>query len=455
MINIQKIKFFFLFIVSFALPFNSLPLKFSKLGHLSSAGAFYPLFMLVAMYCLQIIRRIITRKQIVIKNNLLVGFVTIFLTYILFVLIYNLDNISQNEHMGVLGLTRFYVSYRLLLFGFLVMFAIASTVISIEHFQRIVRIISIVMTLFILFAIFQFIAYEYKGIFLDIYRIIGSYIYPEGLLEWALERRHALHSVTQEPSFLAMYLSVMTPFIITHSIKHKRYVLLSLITIVIIMSKSRTAYVIYTFELFLFFYFLKYYLIKLKYLLSASLLLAIFILIIFMTPLSTVFLSLIDMENSSNAARYAAAYSSLMVWWNNNILFGVGLGQTGFYSIQHLPDWGYLTGDIVDTINGERWPPIHNLLVRLLVETGLIGIMLFFAIYMYLIYQTYRIVSFKYRKNFEADLLGYAVIISLIASFLIMFNQELLFNFNIWVTWGLGLAYITMSKNEVQNITKC
>lgn len=451
MIDINRTKLFLLFIVIFALPFNSLPINI--LGQLSHEGAFYPLLTLVLIFCFQFVRNTVMKHEIIIHNKVLVVLIILFCIYTIYILLFNYYDISKNEYMDKFGVKRFVFQYFQLLFGFIVMFAIASTIYCKRQFETIMRIISIAVMLFILFAIFQFLAYEFQGIFLNLYQMIGKVIYPEGLIEWTLERRHALHSVTQEPSFLSMYLSVMAPFVIARAIKKKKYILLTLLTLVIIMSKSRTGYVIYTFELFLFFYFFKYHIIKLKYVLLLSLFVFIFILITLATPLSEIYFSLFDLEdNTSNAARYAASYSSLMLWWNNNILFGIGLGQTGFNSIQYLPDWGFISGDVHDTVNEKRWPPIHNMLVRMLVEVGLIGFTLFLSIYMYILRQTYKIVSYKYMKNFEVDLLGYAVIVSLVCSFLIMFNKELLSNFNIWITWGLALAYININKRDLKHV---
>lgn len=448
MVDIQRTKLFFLFITLFALPFNSLPID--KFGQLSHEGAFYPLFILVLIFCFQFIRDMVIKHEIVIHNKALVVLIILFCIYAVYILVFNYYDISENVYMGKFGIRRFIFQYLQLLFGFLVVFSIASTIYAKGQFETIVRFINIVVMLFILFAVFQFLAYEFQGVFLDLYKIVGKTIYHEGIIEWALERRHALHSVTQEPSFLSMYLSVMAPFVIARSIMRKKYVLLAFLTLVIIMSNSRTGYMIYTLELLLFFYFYKYHVIKLKYVLLMSLFAFIFMLMILATPLSEIYFSLFDLEdNTSNAARYAAGYSSLMLWWNNNIFFGIGLGQTGFNSIQYLPDWGFISGDVHDTVNEKRWPPIHNMFIKLLVEVGLIGFTLFLSIYMYILHQTYKIISYKYIKNLEVDLLGYAVIVSLVCSFLILFNRELLSNFNIWVTWGLALAYITINKREI------
>ena len=87
------------------------------------------------------------------------------------------------------------------------------------------------------------------------------------------------------------------------------------------------------------------------------------------------------MINISAGAR--GAYSSgAYAAFEDHPLTGVGLGASGFYIYQNLPDWSLTTvPEIARQLNPESrlYPNPKNMYVRLLAETGLIGFVLFLA----------------------------------------------------------------------------
>jgi len=448
---------YFLFIIALILlPFNGLPLTI--LGEGSKEGALYPLIILVFIFIFQnsIIR---INSNIYIQRILFkfIIFVLFFFIYIFFVYFFNYEVISNVYYMERTGNIRFFQQITQLGLGFLILFSISFYLNSEQKMFSMVKALRYIIIFYILFSLFQFIAYTFNGFTLTIYRIIGNYIYPEGLVEFALERRHALHSVSQEPSFLSMYLSFVSPFAIAYALLKKRFLILFLITLIILMSLSRTGYVIYSFQVFLLFFLFKYKYFTLKKFLTYILLLIPILVVVSLTPFIDTLLSLFDIENNgSNAARYAGAYSAIEVWLHNNIFFGVGLGQTGFHSIQYLPSWGFLSGDVYDTVNGLRWPPIHNLLIRVLVEIGLIGFIFWVGMFIYFLKKVHFIIYIKYKYLGYIDWLGYAIFVSLIGVFLSMFNRELFTNMIIWIVLGIALSYIKINikSKEIKNATK-
>ena len=66
----------------------------------------------------------------------------------------------------------------------------------------------------------------------------------------------------------------------------------------------------------------------------------------------------------------------------------MGLGASGFYIYQNLPDWALTTvPEIAKQLSPENrlYPNPKNLYVRLLAETGLIGFFLFVAFQFYML----------------------------------------------------------------------
>ena len=65
---------------------------------------------------------------------------------------------------------------------------------------------------------------------------------------------------------------------------------------------------------------------------------------------------------------------------NESPITGVGLGASGFYIYDHLPDWAMTTvPEIARQLSPENrlYPNPKNMYVRLLAETGLIGFFIF------------------------------------------------------------------------------
>ena len=83
-----------------------------------------------------------------------------------------------------------------------------------------------------------------------------------------------------------------------------------------------------------------------------------------------------------NAGARGAYSAGALAAFEEYPLTGVGLGASGFYIYQNLPDWALTTvPEIAKQLNPENrlYPNPKNLYVRLLAEAGLIGFFLFLA----------------------------------------------------------------------------
>lgn len=129
-------------------------------------------------------------------------------------------------------------------------------------------------------------------------------------------------------------------------------------------------------------------------------------------------------------------------------LTGVGLGGSGFYIYQNLPDWSLTTvPEIAKQLNPENrlYPNPKNLYVRLLAETGLFGFILFIAFQFNALGETLSL--FK-RKEEWARFAVVAGVFAWVAIALYNFTQDSLTTPNIWIVPGIlvGLATIQSDK---------
>jgi O-antigen ligase len=428
------------------LPFNGLPIYF--LGSLSSEGAFYPLFILVVITFFRqasrgVLRRIDKEIWILITAICFFSLISFFV---------NIDAIRSAEYMERYGINRYVQQFLQLLMGFMIAYSIAQAIDTERKFYRLIKVIVIVMSGVCIFGFFQLLAYNIGGSISDIHGQIGQLIFHEDITESAAMTGGRLHSVSQEPALLCMFVAVMAPYVITYSVATKRYYHIFFMTILVIFSYSRLGYVVYILLLTLL-----VFLHHKKYISTSKLFVFIpFIFVMFVgviiTPVADIVVSLGDIENNtSNAARYASPVSAVLLWLESNIYFGVGLGQSGFYSREYLPIWGFISGEIQEVSDGARWPFLHNLLVKILVENGIIGLLLWISLFGTILVKLNRVNRCNLRNGNNTSWFGYAVFSSVFGSCLIMFNRELFSNMNIWVSLGLAIGYIRMhATNAIQ-----
>jgi O-antigen ligase len=121
---------------------------------------------------------------------------------------------------------------------------------------------------------------------------------------------------------------------------------------------------------------------------------------------------------------------------------GVGLGASGFYIYQNLPDWTLTTvPEIARQLSPENqlYPNPKNLYVRLLAETGLVGFFLFLAFQFHVLGD---VLSLLRRKETLARFAATAGAFAWLGIALYNFTQDSFTTPNIWLIPGIlvGLA---------------
>lgn len=139
---------------------------------------------------------------------------------------------------------------------------------------------------------------------------------------------------------------------------------------------------------------------------------------------------------NSAGARAAYIFGALGAY-DESPITGVGLGASGFYIYQHLPDWALTTvPEIARQLNPETrlYPNPKNMYVRLLAETGLIGFFVFVAFLFSVLGDALRALQ---SKTAIGRYLGIAGIFSWFAVALYNLTQDSFATPNLWINFGI------------------
>jgi O-antigen ligase len=140
-------------------------------------------------------------------------------------------------------------------------------------------------------------------------------------------------------------------------------------------------------------------------------------------------------ENSAGA-RAAYTFGALGAYDESPIL-GVGLGASGFYIYDHLPDWALTTvPEIARQLSPENrlYPNPKNMYVRLLAETGLVGFFIFIAFLFSVLGDALRAVQ---SQTILSRYIGIAGIFSWFAIALFNVTQDSFATPNLWLNFGI------------------
>ena len=145
-------------------------------------------------------------------------------------------------------------------------------------------------------------------------------------------------------------------------------------------------------------------------------------------------------ENSAGA-RAAYTFGALGAY-DESPWLGVGLGASGFYIYDHLPDWSMTTvPEIARQLSPENrlYPNPKNMYARLLAETGLIGFFLFIAFQFSILGDV--LIGLQ-KKDSLMRFLGVAGLFSWFAILIYNSTQDSFATPNIWINFGVLVGMI-------------
>jgi O-antigen ligase len=153
---------------------------------------------------------------------------------------------------------------------------------------------------------------------------------------------------------------------------------------------------------------------------------------------------LVDINAGARGAYTVAAMGA----FQEAPLTGVGLGGSGFYIYQNLPDWSLTTvPEIAKQLNpsSRLYPNPKNLYVRLLAETGLIGFFLYLAFQFNILGE---VLSLYKRQELWARFAMAAGVFAWLAIALYNFTQDSLTTPNLWIVPGILVGLATHQSHK-------
>ncbi len=154
-------------------------------------------------------------------------------------------------------------------------------------------------------------------------------------------------------------------------------------------------------------------------------------------------------ENSAGAR--AAYIFGAMGAYEQSPIMGVGLGASGFYMYDHLPDWAMTTvPEIARQLSPDNrlYPNPKNMYVRLLAETGFPGFFIFLAFLFSILGDS--LLALKSDQTL-IRYLGIAGLFSWLAVAMYNVTQDSFATPNIWINFGIlagMIAYALESKDN-------
>lgn len=333
------------------------------------------------------------RYRNVYVTNVLKGYYLFFL-WVIFSTIINLPNIIGFTFKGFMA--EKYMISELMTLVFLLLMIIYYTEILLNRTNIILWIYKAIRISFYITLVFAFIQFLAmldidiaNKIYIETQKIFNTQ-YAHRFLNNYEEYITGISGSTKEPSAFGNYISVIFPWLIlgTMYLKNNRIGkwLVILAIICVIYSYSRTAYFTILLEILIILFICKKNIFSFRFLLVGVLIISVGLYFIVtndevLEKVINVFFSFGENAEtnrmSSNITRFSLQVAAFNIFLANPIL-GVGLGQFGFHYPNFLPDWAFLSSEILTAINPNNSIIYgsYNTHIRVLAESGIIGFIL-------------------------------------------------------------------------------
>lgn len=436
------------------LPFNALPYFKFAFREMANEGAFFPILLMSAVCVINLTNG----KKLHVPSHSSVFVLAIFIGWVVISGLANFLEISQAFTKGRSGIEKFIFQYLLLgfvVFTSLLVFQIGRKDLGFLYkFRRYATYSLVPVCLYCIVEVLAISGNDYAVRYLQ---AIDHYIRDE---EYGVAIFRRLRSVSGEPSYFAMYISFIFPWIFSYLItepKYRWYFLMLIIFLagMLLLTFSRSAYGVVGLQMVLLimgviFYSRKKYLKKLSFL-TAAVTITIILLtgvvnldIVQWDDVSGVLFSLLDTESINNIGRYGAQSAAFNMAYHNPF-FGVGFGQYGFNMPAYVPEWAKVSPEIEEWMSStpdSSWAPALGLYARIAGELGYMGLAVWLYLWVSLLYSCYR----QFKKNcvnlHRCDGLGLALLVSMVGILMAGLNSDSLRFFGYWMLLPLSWIYL-------------
>jgi len=445
MYNRRKIATIVFGLILFSIPFNGIFV--APLGELQSELILIPfVFGLVWLILRGRILSWLSTQEIT--------FVCLFTLVILLSLFANSTVIEVASFRERTGLEKFLTSFAVVVFGFTLMRVTILLIIDIGFDQIFSSMALYVFALtIIMFAVgvFEFLTWFFPG-FRSWYLFLGDFLFSGQGYDYIPRR---LRSVSFEPPALAASLGFLLTFSIggimeTKGTSQKFYAgsILMMVVMMILSASALAILILLTLSIGLIL--IRNKIAQLMITTMFVLVFSVFALFLFNIELSEkILLSIIDFRSSSDITRSSSLVAGGRAF-NENLIFGVGLGQYGFHAQGMTPSWGYWAWEVRDYFSNPKapWPPIYSLSARVFVELGIIGAIVWFGSLFFNLVTVFKpgrpLVVSNGSKIFLALAFIYIFAISMsVGSFKFP---------GIWITLGFAYAFSSEMRRVAQEV---
>ena len=458
--NMNKVIYLLMMFTIFLIPFNNLPYLNTVLKELSYNATSYPVLILMVIMMIYIIKEM----RIVKVKDKSIYILIAFIITCLILSFFNISEILTNSFKGKSGIRRLVFQFPMLAFGgvtsYCFYYFLRRTKITIWTIRRWIMISCLITGAYGLIELLNMLnIIDTSAILKAVSNVIQLYsrgeVYPRGI-----------RTVCGEASYFGMYAAFVLPWILSYIYTEKEYwkkgafiVFALYFAALVFLSKSRMALLVFWLEFIIFaigmFISRKNWRNKLITLLLFPL--------IFATSnvaskigyteeiqyentaneasVNAVVQSLNDENNMSNVARFGMMKAAFKIG-NEHFLTGVGVGQFAFYATDAVDESAYRSSEITRWLDPEQpqyWPTVFALHARIYAENGIIGLLIWIALWAYI---GINLLISYIKKN---DMITLVIMSSIAGVLLACFNLDTYIYYPIWIL--IGLYWRFSSKN--------
>ncbi len=468
-ISLNSIIYFLFLIGVFCLPLNSdPPAIMNLLGEFRRESV--ALFFFIALVFL-IGRDIIRQKINFPYRTAPYSIFLIFIGYVLIGYIINIPDIKDYFFKGTTGIVRFIKQFiSLALVGLVIFYVLYNAVLikgAEKGFESIRRFMLYSLILMSFYGFIE-IAIMYLGMtfLIPVTKLFDYIPFVETSLDFFGGR---LVGLTYEPPALGTYLVTIAGFMFSYILTGKgivRFVPFFLVLFFAILSKSRAAFVIILVQVLVGVIYAYFTVSSFRYWSNRVMLVGSILLIGILSYKSQEIAVVVEeriedlnfwdksQDNKlsiSNKSRLGIQYANLQVFVDNPI-FGVGWGQQTFEGMQHVPSWSkHNNWEFTYKYLNPRHAPFpsgYNLYIRLLAETGIVGLVIFLS---FLGYFLIGLIKYLYRADINQKYIFLGLLITSIGAMINWFQTDTLRLYGFWLSLAIFMVYLKENKIEYEN----